>query len=688
MGNIWDFLLYTLTVSMTAAFLLLIKRIFLYKLSPRWQYGIWSLFFLCMIVPVPVSRSLLLPIPLWCELLKTFAEAGLNSSFSSAFLPVQSSFCIPVIRGVPVSLTDWLFLLYIAGVLGSLLSYGLSFLRLRRLIHSCGQPAGPLLTRQIHALSDRYGLPSCRAVVIEGLPSAFICGCLRPVLVLPAGASPDDAVLLHELLHLKHHDCLQNILWSLFRALHWCNPFLRAVFRRISHDQETLCDYRVLERLRGEARREYGRLLLSMANQTCASVPGTTSLSNGPSGISRRIASIARFKQYPKDMALVSACIAVLLLLPCLTGTPFIAESPGAALPLPALLQPSPDYLQAADGNPDTAMALTRLNRCTTAAGALDTYAKGILTGSTLYLATAMPLSFQEALYTHGAPADAVLEGSFRNPAYYVYNPSRLDNETYLAYIIIPLLSLNDGVLQEATPCTEELLSSGRDLGYAAIFPVRLTCAKSLTGSQWTVRPEGPPRYQLVEAGQADSPWGCADIYLENGATVLSGATGSVLLQTQLIGAVDNEAQERSPLTFPFADSRFDFSLKTDAVFAGWNRCDYSTYCFEGTGEQQNALRSVSLLTLYDPSPETLARLSASDTANASVPETYTLTDGYVHCIIDESWDGYVHCGGGSGLYDGSGRDALPTVPAERLAAAVYFNGTLAELFISGEDIP
>ena len=43
MGNIWEFLLQTLTVSLAAAVLLIVKYLLADKLSPRWQYGVWGL---------------------------------------------------------------------------------------------------------------------------------------------------------------------------------------------------------------------------------------------------------------------------------------------------------------------------------------------------------------------------------------------------------------------------------------------------------------------------------------------------------------------------------------------------------------------------------------------------------------------------------------------------------------------
>ncbi len=82
MNNIWEFLLQTATVTLVALFLLVIKRIFADKLSPRWQYGIWLIFLLRILLPVSMTRNVLLPLPLELETLKSMVERGLTSSYS------------------------------------------------------------------------------------------------------------------------------------------------------------------------------------------------------------------------------------------------------------------------------------------------------------------------------------------------------------------------------------------------------------------------------------------------------------------------------------------------------------------------------------------------------------------------------------------------------------------------------
>ena len=57
MGNIWELLYQTLTVSAVAAVLLLVKWLLRDKLSPRWQYGVWAVLALRAVIPAGTARS-------------------------------------------------------------------------------------------------------------------------------------------------------------------------------------------------------------------------------------------------------------------------------------------------------------------------------------------------------------------------------------------------------------------------------------------------------------------------------------------------------------------------------------------------------------------------------------------------------------------------------------------------------
>lgn len=227
------------------------------------------------------------------------------------------------------------------------------------------QDANDKTENQIQKICNQYHLKSCKTVMIENLPSPFIFGIIRPILILPANTKIDDKVILHELLHLKYKDSLQCIIWAIVKVLHWCNPFLQYIVNQINNDLEILCDQRVLELIVGEERRDYGRILLIMTNKKYPYTFATTSIANGANNIKKRIKAIVRFKQYPRGMNLISICISILLLPLAITGV--------SSVPLVGLNDDNTSSFAY-----HLSMASARLQKCTLA-GAIDTYVKGIL---------------------------------------------------------------------------------------------------------------------------------------------------------------------------------------------------------------------------------------------------------------------------------------------------------------------
>lgn len=375
MTNLWAFLLQTLYVTGVGLLLLAIKTLLKDKLSPRWQYAVWAVLALRILLPAYTGKYyVLLPLPLWVETAKVMVEPHWASAYTNVYEATQVTSPIPWLTGAPVSLSDWLFLLYVVGVVVTLLWYLISWLRLCLLLRQ-GTPVPADVKEQIERIGKTYACKTCRAIELTGLPSPMVCGVFRPVLALPKGKALDDHVILHELLHLNYKDALQNVFWCFCRTLHWCNPIVRLLLNRVGNDMESLCDQRVLERLHGEDRRNYGISLLAMANDKYPRAVGTTSLSNGGKNIAQRIEAIVRFKRYPRGMALASVCVVVVLAASCLVGMVDKEES------LYDMMYFGPKT--------DREVAVSHLNYCTTVAGALDTYAKGIINESSLCLAMA-----------------------------------------------------------------------------------------------------------------------------------------------------------------------------------------------------------------------------------------------------------------------------------------------------------
>ena len=367
MENIWMFLQQTAAASLVALFLLILQRIFLDKLSPRWQYGVWLVLLLRLLVPAGFGgRPTVLDVTFWVETLRTRVELGLHSAYSTPFTASLPAAPVPLPpAGAPASWTDWAFLIYCAGAVLWAAWFVVSAVRLSLRVRG-GVPVEGERRAAMEALAKQQRLPMPRRIVeCRWARTPFVVGVVRPALVLPMGWALDEKVVLHELLHLKYRDVWAGWLTTALRCLHWCNPFLWFVFDKTGNDRESLCDQRVLERLEGEDRRDYGRCLLAMADDKAVRTPGATTMANGARAVKARIEAIARFKRFPQGMGLVSGCIVFALSLSLVAGVPVSAAG-------------TDDTVETPDGGNPAILALAAQNRATTVAGALDAYGKAL----------------------------------------------------------------------------------------------------------------------------------------------------------------------------------------------------------------------------------------------------------------------------------------------------------------------
>ena len=419
MFDLWAFLLQTLTASGVAALLLLIKALFQDKLTPRWQFLVWSVLGIALLVPAGYhGRYVFFRWQIPIEMLKSLCG---DFSFTHVYAP------IPLIKSTPTNAAEWIFALYAAGVVFFAGRYLASYCRLWGILRRGTVLQGERLAR-IEQIARKYNLKLCTVIEADGLPSAFVCGIFRPMLAVPMGKEQDEKIILHELLHLKNKDTLWSVAICLLRCIHWCNPLLAYCANRALSDMEARCDQAVLECLEGEERRDYGRILLSMANEKFAKTPGSTCINNGGKNIRRRIEAIARFRRYPQGMRLVSACIIVVLIFSVVVG-----------------IQPEKVYAESRFSR--AALAAAKSTPCMTYAGALDSYAKSVLEDSSTYRYMCAPADMQEIIWKavcEDGEYSWQPEGGFgmsawfdRSAGYYIYNLVPCGEDAYEGLLVL-----------------------------------------------------------------------------------------------------------------------------------------------------------------------------------------------------------------------------------------------------------
>lgn len=144
----------------------------------------------------------------------------------------------------------WLVLLWAGGaaLMTLRLSLGLQWVRQRTLAGHYRQDAA--WQARLDAMARRFGIgrPVRLGVSNDDLEGPMTAGCWRPIVLLPAslvtGMPPDllEALLAHELAHIRRHDYFVNLVQSAIEILLFYHPTVWRLSQRIRVEREQVAD--------------------------------------------------------------------------------------------------------------------------------------------------------------------------------------------------------------------------------------------------------------------------------------------------------------------------------------------------------------------------------------------------------------------------------------------------------------
>lgn len=632
MLDIWAFLLQTLTASGVAVLLLVIKALFKDKLPPRWQFAVWGVMGIMIFLPAGWNgRYTLFHWQFVVEGIKAWVG---DYSFTRVVFP------IPLLTDLPKTVPQWIFFGYFSGVMLHVIRYMASYIRLRLVLRN-GIPLSGEQASHIQRIAVSQKVKIGCVTAVPGLPSAFVCGMLSPVLVIPADSDIDDKVILHEILHMKYKDTLWSAVICFLRCLHWCNPLIIYCANQALNDIEARCDQHVLEQLEGEERREYGRILLSMTNDRFAKTPGSTCINNGGKHIRARIEAIARFKKYPVGMQSVSVCAILLLTLSLVVGVQSSAvyKWSGDSMWLP--------------------LASARSTTCTTAAGAFDTYAKAVLDQNGFYRVMCAPESMQKEIIDE--IKEKRMTGSFPSwnsglneypdlqSGYRIYNLKQCGKNAYEGLLVVKGNDPSDGQNEE---------------GNMNLAVQNLRVEKE--NGRWGV--VALEDFRNVETAAQSLDWGC----LELPGIVYSGTHSNFRIDAivQTIYMVKSTGLTDDSIFF--FDSElpyFDITPKPNAEFTWAARTQSEILTHLGTAEEREEIEilglSISPVYAGEKRPENLTVPTGDDAGGSS-----STGESWSSRRVKTEWEPVIVFGGGGGTFDSDRDSVLP----EYYAADLYVN--------------
>ncbi|EGW41975.1 M56 family metallopeptidase, partial [Desulfosporosinus sp. OT] len=138
----------------------------------------------------------------------------------------------------------------------------------------------------------------------ECVKSPSLLGLIHPRLLLPIGIEQTFSleqishIFLHELIHYKRKDLWINWLTQILIISHWFNPLIWYAFYRMREDQEISCDALVTSRIDAEQSSNYAYTLVKLAEtySTAPRISSFASLCGSNSQIKKRLISLSNRK--------------------------------------------------------------------------------------------------------------------------------------------------------------------------------------------------------------------------------------------------------------------------------------------------------------------------------------------------------------------------------------------------------
>ncbi len=322
--------------------LLLGKRFLKNKISRQWQYYIWLV----------VVMRLLLPFGPEVSLMGTAYQA-VNQAISQAapFPPQQQSpqnapggnFAPTVgaeqhnetvnspaddvttahpLQDIGVLLINHIWLVWLVAALGLLIRKITIYQGFAQYIK-----AGLTLVSDIERLdqlsivAEQSGIKKPIELCVNPLVSSpLLIGFFHPCIVLPSADIPEKDfryIILHELMHYKRRDMFYKWLVQITVCLHWFNPLVHLMSREITKACEFSCDEAVLAKMGSGSARDYGKTLLDAmaAVGKYKENLGAVTLSENKQLLKERLGAIMKFKKQSRSGKIMTAVLTLCVVL-------------------------------------------------------------------------------------------------------------------------------------------------------------------------------------------------------------------------------------------------------------------------------------------------------------------------------------------------------------------------------------
>ncbi len=328
-----------LSMSFSGSLLILIlflgKRFLKDKISRQWQYYIWLVVILRLLLPFGPETSLLgktyqaveqamvhtTPPPQHQPSLDTpggilTSAVGLEQNNENENSPTEDLTTAHPFRDIGSFLTEHVWLIWLVAALGLLIRKVTIYQGFIRYINAGLTPVSDIeILDRLSVAAERAGIQKPIDLCVNPLISSpLLIGFFHPCIILPSiDFSERDFlyIILHELTHYKRRDLFYKWLVQVTVCLHWFNPLVHLMSWEITKACEFSCDEAVLAKMGGDNAQDYGKTLLDAmaAVGRYKENLGAVTLSENKQLLKERIGAIMNFKKKSTSIRLLTGVL-------------------------------------------------------------------------------------------------------------------------------------------------------------------------------------------------------------------------------------------------------------------------------------------------------------------------------------------------------------------------------------------
>ncbi|MEG0855924.1 MAG: M56 family metallopeptidase [Terrisporobacter sp.] len=338
MENIWGYILNaTIYGSITGLAILIIKSILNKKINKKYAYLLWMILIVKLVMPFgPESNlSLFNKIPVSINKnvnstsqikIPTYIEENYNansdtptsreeaSSISSAEAINDSNSFINIVPFI-----------WITGAILTLGAHIIFYLFFLKHMWKNSREDKKYLEKVLLNCQKRLHIKRKIQVVIDDMISSpSLIGIWKVKILMPStlidlSENELQHIFLHELCHYKNKDTIINNIIIFLQCVHWFNPLMWFLFKKMKNDMEMACDERVLSVLQEEEHNKYGLTMLTVLEKI--SFPKKLSvglnMADDKKTIKKRVELIKNAKHFTKKKKIFTITGMICLIVLC-----------------------------------------------------------------------------------------------------------------------------------------------------------------------------------------------------------------------------------------------------------------------------------------------------------------------------------------------------------------------------------